>query len=88
MTDQTRVEAVARAIDDVVWIHETLDPVKLAQAAIEASDAWLKANEPGCEWECYCGATGFRPTHHTTAICSVCGDQMFLAACAITGAWS
>ena len=39
--DQTRLEAVAAAISDVVWIHETFDPAKLAQAAIEANDGWL-----------------------------------------------
>lgn len=53
MTDQSRVEAVARALAAAAnWVWDGLaDDVKdywheLAQAAIEANDAWLKELNP------------------------------------------
>ena len=65
MTDQSRVEAVAKAmclVDDLQFDDLSRDgrdySLRMAQAAIEANDAWLKEQEPmlkpcpSCEQPC------------------------------------
>ena len=47
MTSDSRVEAVARAIEQCSKFCK--DPATLAQAAIEANDAWLKERQDRIE---------------------------------------
>lgn len=43
MTDQSRVEAVTDALMEVDLALPAIHAMRLAEAAIEANDAWLKA---------------------------------------------